>query len=85
MNTIALNNLPLSVCGHIKSLDTNEEIRRRLLDMGFTVGELVTPLFKSPLGDPVAYRIMGSAVALRNDTPSKISVSPIEQPEVLAP
>ena len=40
-------------------------IRRRLLDLGFTPGTRVDVLRRSPLGDPVAYRVRGATIALR--------------------
>jgi DtxR family Mn-dependent transcriptional regulator len=39
--------------------------RRRLLDLGLLPGTEVTAEFKSPAGDPMAYRIRGALIALR--------------------
>jgi len=39
--------------------------QRRMLDMGFVPGAEVTIVRKAPLGDPVEYRVKGTAVALR--------------------
>lgn len=41
--------------------------RRRLLDLGFVPGTIVEVERVSPLGDPVAYRVRGSVVALRSE------------------
>jgi DtxR family Mn-dependent transcriptional regulator len=41
--------------------------RRRLLDLGLTPGAEITTEFASFLGDPVAYRVRGSLIALRRD------------------
>ncbi|MCX8091580.1 MAG: metal-dependent transcriptional regulator [Verrucomicrobiae bacterium] len=41
--------------------------RRRLLDLGFVPGTVVEVERVSPLGDPVAYRVRGSVVALRSE------------------
>lgn len=38
----------------------------RLCDLGFTPDSPVTCLFSSVMGDPRAYRIKGSVIALRN-------------------
>ncbi len=73
---ITLNKLPLGKCAYISSLALEGGMRRRLLDLGFAVGNHVTPLLISPLGDPVAYNVMGSVVALRCDIASKINISP---------
>ncbi len=72
---ITLNNLPIFHDAYITSVNVDGSMRRRLLDLGFTTGSPVVPLLTSPLGDPRAYGIMGSVVALRNDIASKISIS----------
>lgn len=71
-----LDGLPLGQGGYISSANASEGIKRRLLEYGFSTGNYVTPLFISPMGDPIAYKIMGSVVALRKDTASKIVVTP---------
>lgn len=44
----------------------------RLCDLGFTPNSPVTCLFSSVLGDPKAYRIKGSVIALRNCDAARI-------------
>lgn len=39
--------------------------RRRLLDLGLVPGTRVTVEMRSPLRDPVAYRVRGAVIALR--------------------
>ncbi|MBN1467058.1 metal-dependent transcriptional regulator [candidate division KSB1 bacterium] len=39
--------------------------QRRMLDMGFVPGAEIDVMRRAPLGDPVEYRIKGTAVALR--------------------
>jgi ferrous iron transport protein A len=52
----------------IAKLDINDAImKRRLLDLGFVPGCEVTVLQKSPLGDPTAYRVFQTTVALRKE------------------
>ncbi len=50
-------------------------IRRRLLDIGFAEGVKVKCLFKSPFGDPIAYKIKGAVIALRKEDSKKIIIS----------
>ena len=71
---ITLKDLPLGSCAYISSLSLEGSMRRRLLDLGFVTGNAITPLLISPLGDPIAYNVMGSVVALRRDTASKINI-----------
>lgn len=48
--------------------------RKRIMEMGFVTGKLVTVIKKAPLKDPVEYDIMGYHVSLRNDEASLIEV-----------
>ncbi|MCX7865520.1 MAG: FeoA domain-containing protein [Limisphaera sp.] len=52
--------------------------RRRLLDLGFVPGTVVSVEMTSPLGDPRAYRVRGTVVALRQDQARWIRVEPLE-------
>lgn len=49
--------------------------RRRLLDLGFVPGTLVEIEMTSPAGDPTAYRVRGSVVALRREQANLIRVN----------
>lgn len=49
--------------------------RRRLLDLGFVPGTLVEVDMISPAGDPTAYRVRGSVVALRREQANLIRVN----------
>lgn len=48
--------------------------RRRLLDLGILPGTRIEVVARSPLGDPTAYRIRGSVVALRREQAQRIEV-----------
>ncbi len=60
--------------------------RRRLLDLGFVPGSKVTAEFSSPAGDPVAYRVRGTLIALRRDQAALIRIEPqeVSRPEPVA-
>ncbi|HPF41756.1 MAG TPA: iron dependent repressor, metal binding and dimerization domain protein [Phycisphaerae bacterium] len=49
--------------------------RRRLLDLGFVAGTPVEVDMVSPAGDPTAYRLRGSVVALRREQANLIRTS----------
>lgn len=49
-------------------------LRRRLMDLGFSEGEALECLLKSPLGDPTAYLVRGSVIALRSGDAAEIMV-----------
>ena len=62
-----LYELPLNKVGTVDNLNCNGNIRRRLLDLGLVRGTKITPVFKSPSGDPTAYEIRKTVIALRKE------------------
>jgi ferrous iron transport protein A len=69
-----LNELKTGDCAKIQSINFSGSIRRRLRDLGFVDGTKITALQKSPSGDPVAYLVRGTVIALRNDDAEKIQL-----------
>ncbi len=60
-----LNELSVGECGRVVGLVTEGSMRRRFLDIGIAPGTHVSCVGKSPFGDPRAYLIRGSIVAIR--------------------
>lgn len=58
----------------IYSINSNDDIKRRLQDIGLIENTLVECVGKSPAGDPKAYLIRGAVIAIRSDDGKKISV-----------
>jgi ferrous iron transport protein A len=61
--------------GHVVMLERIElrgTLKRRLLDLGFIPGAIIKVLQKSPLGDPVAYQVSSTTIALRKEESSLI-------------
>jgi len=56
------------------SKECRGESRRRLLDLGFVKGATVSIDLLNPLGDPKAYLIKGTSIALRKDQAAKILI-----------
>lgn len=83
LQTLTLANLPLNKTAYINYLDLNGELRRRLLDLGFSAGNQVIPLFRSSAGDPTAYMIMGSVIAIRKDDANRIFVKTPQKGEYM--
>lgn len=73
MNT-TLDKLPINEIGTIQKLNSNKEIKRRLMDLGMIKGTKIKALYKSPLGDPVAYLTRGSVLAIRNEDAKNITI-----------
>jgi len=76
-NLIPLNQLPTGSSGRVKMLTAKGIIRRRLLDLGLINNTIITSLMRSPSGDPTAYEIRGTVIALRIEEASKILVESI--------
>ena len=51
--------------------------RRRLMDLGLLPGTTIEAEVSSPMGDPVAYRVRDSLIALRSEQARNIQVEPI--------
>lgn len=58
----------------VRCLGVAGETRRRLQDIGLIRGTKVICERKSPLGDPVAYRIRGATMALRGADARSVEV-----------
>ena len=75
MKKIQLDELPLETTGTVETLNCKGAIRRRLLDLGIVQGTKIVPVLKSPSGDPTAFLIRGSLIALRKDDANLILVN----------
>lgn len=49
--------------------------RRRMMDLGIVPGTAIQAELRSPLGDPVAYRVRGALVALRREQAQLIAIA----------
>jgi DtxR family Mn-dependent transcriptional regulator len=58
--------------------------RRRLMDLGFTPGARLQPALETFAGDPRAYRIRGTLVALRQEQARQVLVRPLREPQEIA-
>jgi DtxR family Mn-dependent transcriptional regulator len=65
--------------GEIVTLDEAVQgfTRRRFLDLGLTPGTLIYPELQNFFGDPRAYRVRGTLIALRKDQAAQIWVKPV--------
>jgi ferrous iron transport protein B len=59
--------------------------RKRILEMGFVAGQNITAVKKSPLNDPIEYKIMGYHLTLRNSEAKLIEVISVEESLKLQP
>ena len=63
-----LTELKRGESGVLARLDLPEDDARRLMELGFLPGHIITPAHSAPGGDPRVFRVDGSEVALRKET-----------------
>lgn len=73
-NIISLDKLPLNKKGIILELNCNLSIKKRLLDLGLIPGTYITPVLKSPFGEPTAFEFRNTIISIRNNDTSLIKV-----------
>jgi len=60
--------------GTIASVKVSGELGRRIRDMGLVPGTAIKVQGRAPLNDPVALRVMGATLTLRNNEADCIEV-----------
>lgn len=76
---IPLTDLPTNIRAEIVKLEVADSLKRRLLDLGFIPGTKIEVAFSSPLGDPRAYYIRDTLLALRANEAKYIMVRRLNQ------
>jgi ferrous iron transport protein A len=71
---INLRNMHDNQVGTIASIKVSGELGRRIRDMGLVPGTEIKIQGRAPLYDPVALRVMGATLTLRNNEADYIEV-----------
>jgi len=66
--------MKLGQSGTIASIGAQAEMGRRIRDMGLVPGTMLTVVRRAPLKDPVALRLQGFTLMLRNNEADYITV-----------
>jgi ferrous iron transport protein A len=66
MPTLNLRHMQRRQSGTIAAISASGEMGRRIRDMGLVPGTRITIQGRAPLNDPVALRVMGFTLTLRN-------------------
>lgn len=74
MAQIPLRHMEKNQTGTIAAVKIGGELGRRMREMGLVPGTEVTIQGRAPLNDPVALRIMGGTLTLRNNEADYIEV-----------
>lgn len=76
---IPLNKVKTGQTCVVQDLNSTGIQRRRMLDLGFIKDTEIKVMRRSPLGDPTAYLIRETVIALRKEEASKILVKVIKE------
>ena len=74
MPIINLREMQKNQSGIICAVKVSGELGRRIREMGLVPGTEITIQGRAPLNDPVALRVMGGTLTLRNNEANHISV-----------
>jgi Fe2+ transport system protein FeoA/Mn-dependent DtxR family transcriptional regulator len=76
---VPLGEWPVGSRARIAEVQGGGKHQRRMLDMGFVPGAVVDVIRRAPLGDPIEYRVKGTAVALRRVDADSILVEKFDE------
>ena len=72
--TIRLDKLKNGESGRIASIQGDDSIAARLMEMGLVEGETIKRVGESPFGDPIEFSISGYRLVLRASEASRVEV-----------
>ncbi|MCB8818220.1 FeoA family protein [Desulfosporosinus shakirovi] len=75
--SVPLSTLKPGEKSNVVHLDVLGLLRRRILDLGIVPGTVLTCIGKAPAGDPIAYLIRGTVIALRSEDACLIAVEQV--------
>jgi ferrous iron transport protein A len=76
---LSLRQLAKNESARIVSIHASGELGRRIRDMGLVPGVEITILGRAPLRDPVALKVHGFTLSLRNNEADHILVEPVQE------
>lgn len=74
METVSMRKMEAEQMGTIAAVRAAGEMGRRIRDMGLIPGRRVKIQGRAPLNDPIALRLMGFTLTLRNNEADYIEV-----------
>jgi ferrous iron transport protein A len=72
---MTLTNLPVGVKAKVISVNGNNAVTKRLMEMGVVPGVSVRVIKSAPFGDPLEVRVRGYHLAMRRSEADSIEVS----------
>ncbi len=80
MEKMVLRRMAKNQSGTIVKIKVAGELGQRIREMGLVPGTRITIQGRAPLNDPVALRVMGGTLTLRNNEADHIEVEAEELP-----
>lgn len=74
MTTQTLADITPGSAGVVTAVHSQGPERRRMMDLGIVPGTTIHAEMRSPMGDPIAYRVRGALIALRQEQARLIEV-----------
>ena len=72
-----LSEFPIGGRGRVLTLDGDDAVRQRLLEMGLTPGVDVEIRGVAPLGDPLELELRGYRLSIRKSEAARVDVEPV--------
>lgn len=72
---MTLTNLPIGTAAKVVSIKGNNQVTKRLMEMGVVPGVSVRVIKSAPFGDPLEVRVRGYHLAMRKSEADAIEVS----------
>lgn len=73
---MTLAELAIGDIGVVQKITATGILKQRLLDLGLIPGTKVRACYKNPAGNPIAYNIRGTIIALREESAQMITIFP---------
>ena len=73
-NNISLDKINLNEKYLIDEVLLDEHTKKSIYELGLIENTIIEALYKSPFGDPIAYLVRGTIIAIRNNDAKKIIV-----------
>lgn len=74
MSIVNLRAMAINQTGTIVAVKVGGDLGRRIREMGLVPGTQITVKQRAPLNDPVAIRVMGGTLTLRNNEADFIEI-----------
>lgn len=62
-------------CGIVQKVNGETALQRRLMEMGFFKGSIVTTVRYAPLKDPIVYKVLRCEIAISKEVACMIEIS----------